>query len=147
MPSNKGVTKVKYVWMSRKITTKWNILDNTLPWMHLPGDPGGFKRYEWHFFKFPQAFVTWDSRLTSTQKPFWSHGGAEYLQIMRAFWDPSHPHWFVSYDFDCVRLWLWDVNVDCPKLCVFHKTWTSKICYFDKSVFILLTDPFYGFGT
>ena len=26
-----------------------------------------------------QAYVTWDSKLSSTQRPFWSNGGAEHL--------------------------------------------------------------------
>ena len=58
-----------------------------------PGDPGGAKRYEWHFF------VTWDSKLTFTQRLFWSHRGAEHLKIMTAFWNLSHPHRFVPYNF------------------------------------------------
>ena len=36
-------------------------------------------------FGFLQALVTLDSKLTSTQRPFWSHGGAEHLKIMTAF--------------------------------------------------------------
>ena len=47
----------------------------------------------------PRASVTWHSKLTSTQRPLWSHGGTEHLKILTWFWDISNPHWFVPYIF------------------------------------------------
>ena len=58
------------------IPTKLNFLELPLPGLLLSGDPGRGKSYEW-FFGLPRAFVTWASNLTSTQKPFCSHGGAK----------------------------------------------------------------------
>ena len=32
-------------------------------------------------FELLRAFVTWDSNLISTQRPFWSHGGAKHKKL------------------------------------------------------------------
>ena len=38
-----------------------------------------------------------DSKLTSPQKPFWLHGGAEILKIMTLIQNLPHPCWFLPY--------------------------------------------------
>ena len=48
-------------------------------------------------FGLPRAFVTWDSKLTSPKRPFWSHGGAKHFRRNPSYWDLSHPRWFVPY--------------------------------------------------
>ena len=40
-------------------------------------------------FGLPGSFVTWDSKLASTQKPFWLHGGAE-TEFLKAATMQSH---------------------------------------------------------
>ena len=83
MPSNKGVTNVKYVGIIPKVTSKFNIPGIThLEYFYLGIQVGS--RGMNNMFGLPQAFVTWDSKLTSTQRPLWSHGGAEHLKVMTA---------------------------------------------------------------
>ena len=42
------------------------------------------------FFGLAGPFVTWDSKITFTQKPFWLHRGADNLEIMT--WIQDLPH-------------------------------------------------------
>ena len=59
-------------------------------------------------FGLPRAFVTWDSKLTSTKRPFWSHGGAKHFRRNPSYWDLSHPRWFMPYmvrKMEAIFLW------------------------------------------
>ena len=50
-------------------------------------------------FWLPSTFVTWDSKVTSTQRPFWEHQSTNHFNIMTWIQDHPHPRWIVPYIF------------------------------------------------
>ena len=51
--------------------------------------------HEQHFWT--NTDLTYDTNLTSTQRPFWSHGSAEHYKIMTLIQDLPHPCWIFPY--------------------------------------------------
>ena len=78
-----------------------------------------------YVFGLPPTFVTWDSKVTSTQIPFREHQSSENFKIMTWIQDFSHPRWFVPY----VRL-IWSLTD--PTACFFPLgfVWVSHKEYF-----------------
>ena len=62
MPSKKGVTSVKFVWMSRKVTSKFNIPGITPTWNT---STWGSRWFQEVWMTFLNSHLSWDSKLTS----------------------------------------------------------------------------------
>ena len=62
--------------MSRKATSKAIFLELPLPEILILRIQVGSRGMN-DIVGLPRPFVTWDRKLTCTQRPFWSHGGTE----------------------------------------------------------------------
>ena len=90
---NSCVTHFEFVWIRLKVTSSLNTPGKTTTWS---ASTGGVNWYE-SLFGRTLTCLTLDSKMTSPQRPCWSHRKAENLRIMTQNQDIPHPCWFVPY--------------------------------------------------
>ena len=79
-------TNDEYVWMSLKVTSKFNIPGITQTWNGSTWSCIQVRSSDMkNIFGLTGTFVTWDSKVTSPQKPIWLHGGANFFKLWHGF--------------------------------------------------------------